>query len=270
MKLRYVIEGQIVFEPLEYRLWPVGKPDAAISLYVPVSQCFLLLLQHPDQVLSKESFFEEVWVKNGLFVNSNTFYQNMALLRKALFSLGVSKNIILTVPRQGVKFVGHVEYLTEEETTNFPSLEVQTEEAFLLNTDNAQEISPQKISFWASFSPKRSICYISAFVIILSLGWIIDSVYSLIDYESYFDESYHVVKTSSQCKIFSSSNDQNLNKNILTVYSALSELSCSAQDEAWITYNHKNSKVSVVKCNNSVSLPHTDCSVWLLPEINNE
>ncbi|MCP6242638.1 CadC family transcriptional regulator, partial [Klebsiella pneumoniae] len=51
----------------------------------------------------RETFFQEVWIKHGSQVTSNGFYQNISLLRRAFKELGAEEDIIITVPRVGVR-----------------------------------------------------------------------------------------------------------------------------------------------------------------------
>jgi DNA-binding winged helix-turn-helix (wHTH) protein len=70
---------------------------------MPASRCLLLLIQQDGKTVARETFFEEVWIKHGSQVTSNGFYQNISLLRRAFKELGMEGDIIITLPRVGVR-----------------------------------------------------------------------------------------------------------------------------------------------------------------------
>ncbi|WPM85044.1 hypothetical protein QNH14_00545 [Apirhabdus apintestini] len=45
---------------------------------------------------------DEVWKKSKVLVSSNTFYQNISILRKGLKRIGIEEDIIVTIPRVGL------------------------------------------------------------------------------------------------------------------------------------------------------------------------
>lgn len=74
-----------------------------VALSNTASQCLLLLLQHHGQVVEREYFFQQVWLNNGSQVTNNNFYQNISLLRRAFKELGLNDDLIITVPKVGIR-----------------------------------------------------------------------------------------------------------------------------------------------------------------------
>ena len=114
MCTKFIINGKVCFFSGEHRLEPLGDQGSAVSLNVPVSRCLLLLLQRKGCIISQSDFVYEVWESKGQFANANTYFQNIHLLRKALTTSGIEENIIKTIPKEGVRFVGTVTCLSEE------------------------------------------------------------------------------------------------------------------------------------------------------------
>lgn len=103
MEKIYTINGRIAFFPQRSALILIADETKTVSLNMPASRCLLLLIQHDGNTVARETFFEEVWIKHGAQVTSNGFYQNISLLRRAFKELGVDEDIIITVPRVGVR-----------------------------------------------------------------------------------------------------------------------------------------------------------------------
>lgn len=103
MEKIYTINGRIDFFPQRGVLICIADETKTVSLNMPASRCLSLLIQHDSKIVARETFFEEVWIKHGAQVTSNGFYQNISLLRRAFKELGVEEDIIITLPRVGVR-----------------------------------------------------------------------------------------------------------------------------------------------------------------------
>lgn len=103
MEKTYTINGIITFIPQRGALILIADETKTVSLNMPASRCLLLLIQQDGKTVARETFFEEVWIKHGSQVTSNGFYQNISLLRRAFKELGMEGDIIITLPRVGVR-----------------------------------------------------------------------------------------------------------------------------------------------------------------------
>lgn len=99
----YILNGSVWFYPESHALiYNSNGKKNFLSLNTPASRCFMLLISNRYNVVSREEFIENVWKSFGRVVASNTYYQNISILRKSLFSAGLDKDIILTMPRRGL------------------------------------------------------------------------------------------------------------------------------------------------------------------------
>ena len=73
-------------------------------------QVLLLLIEHRDEIVSKQEFFDQVW--DGSFVEDNNLTVTMTALRKLLGDNAKNALFIETIPRKGYRFIGDVEYET--------------------------------------------------------------------------------------------------------------------------------------------------------------
>lgn len=103
MEKIFTINGRISFVPQSGSLILIDDDTKNVSLNIPASRCLYLLIQQYGKTVARETFFQEVWIKHGSQVTSNGFYQNISLLRRAFKGLGAEDDIIITVPRVGVR-----------------------------------------------------------------------------------------------------------------------------------------------------------------------
>ncbi|WP_428944998.1 winged helix-turn-helix domain-containing protein [Pantoea sp. FN060301] len=101
MKRKYIINKNICFDPLLKKLTRMDT-NASVIINYPAALCFLKLIKNPGEIIRQEEFMDEVWHKNGRYVSSNTFYQNISILRKALKKIGLGENMLITIPRKGL------------------------------------------------------------------------------------------------------------------------------------------------------------------------
>ncbi|MGB0505230.1 MAG: winged helix-turn-helix domain-containing tetratricopeptide repeat protein [Pikeienuella sp.] len=76
---------------------------AAVAIEPQVFSLLLYLIQHADQVVSKEELINEIW--NGRAISDTTLSSRIFALRKAVGDTGEEQAIIRTVPRRGFRFV---------------------------------------------------------------------------------------------------------------------------------------------------------------------
>jgi DNA-binding winged helix-turn-helix (wHTH) protein/Tfp pilus assembly protein PilF len=90
------------FEPSDLRL---VYQTRVIPLTARAADTLLVLVQHPDSVVTKEALMAAVWP--GIVVEENNLNQQISTLRKALCQNG-GPELIETVPRRGYRFLGPV------------------------------------------------------------------------------------------------------------------------------------------------------------------
>src|SRR5262245_19568172 len=94
--------GDFRFEPANLRLY---YQTHVIALTTKTSDTLLVLVQHPDSLVTKETLMAAVWP--GVAVEENNLNQQISTLRKALAQNG-GPELIETVPRRGYRFLGPV------------------------------------------------------------------------------------------------------------------------------------------------------------------
>lgn len=100
--MRYLIENDILYNPLDGSLADVTLPEQPHTVLTPMSNNVLqLLIEKRGSVVSRDDFINKIWVENGLVGSVHTLNQYLSNLRKLfLLHLG-ERDVIVTVPKQG-------------------------------------------------------------------------------------------------------------------------------------------------------------------------
>src|SRR4051812_42969209 len=81
--------------------------DERVAITPKALQILVVLLRKHGEVVDKEVFLREVWP--ATYVEESTLAQNILTLRKTLRRFDADRDFIITVPRQGYKFVEEVQ-----------------------------------------------------------------------------------------------------------------------------------------------------------------
>lgn len=96
-----------------YTLDPVGRRlrrgDATVPLTAKAFDTLELLVRSAGRTVSKEELLKQVWP--GTYVQEETLAQNISTVRRALGDSADSPKFVLTVPREGYRFVATVKTL---------------------------------------------------------------------------------------------------------------------------------------------------------------
>jgi DNA-binding winged helix-turn-helix (wHTH) protein len=119
---KFILEDKVVYDSDTHSLFHIGKRDTQITLAIPASLCLLALLQNKDEPVSHAELLSFAWTSRGMNVSTNTVYQNVSILRKALVNYGLPGDMIKTVPKRG--FVVLAESFSEFENNQEPVIDV--------------------------------------------------------------------------------------------------------------------------------------------------
>ena len=100
MKL-YLINGTVEFNPQTRSLKNQLTGDV-VYLQQPAAICFLYLILNQGVVIKQKELVTEGWKERDVVAMPNTFYQTILTLRKALEEIGLPRNMVKTISRQGL------------------------------------------------------------------------------------------------------------------------------------------------------------------------
>lgn len=233
---RFLINDLVMFSTERKALISLDDTGNTVSLNGPASECLTLLLNKNGKVIDQKEFFYEVWESKGQYVTTNTFYQNISVLRKAMKAVGINDDIIKTLPKLGIKFTGKVEMISAEHKLYNLSENSQG------NIENSK-----KIEMTVSHNNKINTIGLIAlpFISILILALtIIDNIKHQENYLSLYGSIGEV----NQCLVKAKGPDTTSYKSELISLFNHSGLICNKGQTAYITPNSLKNKGSVILC----------------------
>lgn len=212
-KNHYIINDIVEFHPSNRTLID-KKTGSIVVLQTPASLVFHYLIDHKGDITSQKQLIKEGWSAKKDITSVNTLYQTILFIRNTLENIGLSREIIKTIPRKGIFISDEVDIIKISLLT--PLLEEQ----------HAIDESSVKKSSGNLFGEENLVKFF--FVSLFFVGVILFCVIYFSPSESFFS-SYRALEKSNvaSCSLF-------YNSDIL-----------SQQD--YINFIHKNS----VLCNNN-------------------
>ncbi|AWH89007.1 winged helix-turn-helix domain-containing protein [Limnobaculum parvum] len=264
----YIINETVCFDPEKHTLSVYGQSGLEVNLHIPASQCLHQLLLHNGQTLSQQFLFEQVWEKNGVYVSSNTLYQNIALIRKAIKSVGLAEDVIKTLPKAGVKCIADVREI--QNASIFPSPSVIPVDSKTQNTTSDNLIEKETTIAAGNLSgkpnPFRWIYLLAAIIFICSSGWVYLTQY----HSNNIFEAYHPAGEVNGCNLFSSYNDAQKSALIFADLMKRKPFSCTPGSAVYMNVNRVYEKSSLVVCDKLIDSSNVRCESYVYIEANNE
>ncbi|WP_447881983.1 winged helix-turn-helix domain-containing protein [Serratia fonticola] len=115
MSGKIILNHHVIYDKSSGSLTDIGNKHDEIVLTTPANNCLQILLKNKPEITTQKELFEEVWEKYGIPINTNTLYQNIAMIRKAFRQLGLEEDIIITIPRRGMLVADTVEIAEYEQ-----------------------------------------------------------------------------------------------------------------------------------------------------------
>ncbi|WP_167796614.1 winged helix-turn-helix domain-containing protein [Serratia proteamaculans] len=286
----FIINSRVFYDSEQRQLKPINVSGSATTLTVPASRCLILLLMKPREVVSQGEFFKHVWEQNGQYVTNNTLYQNISIIRKSLKIAGITEDIIVTVPKEGIKLMADVvasspelnaEIDTPDENVvissepwlygNLPGNEHhdkppqetikhddaphEGKQGPTNKNDNAAEVEFIPNTYVES-PPKRSnrityMLWITFFMALTTLTWgVLDRAHNR---NHMLLKNYKQIGKVNHCQIFSQKNDiYRKNEGYLSFFSEMN-INCNPNQSAYVTANATNTKLTIIICDSNPS-----------------
>lgn len=128
--------GDCALDPTRRELWRCGE---AVHVEPQVFDLLLHLIRNREQVISKDDMLAAVW--GGRIVSESTLSNRINAARRAIGDSGEQQDLIRTVPRRGLRFVGDVREesnrsLPEDSASALPASSAQAEPLITLEGVN--------------------------------------------------------------------------------------------------------------------------------------
>ncbi|WP_148874569.1 winged helix-turn-helix domain-containing protein [Serratia marcescens] len=99
--MEYVINQMIIFSPAERALFIVNERESFMPLSNPATRLLLELVTNNKEMLTRRHLMQRVWEDNGFVGSNNNLNGCISEIRKALESLALDPQVIITIPKLG-------------------------------------------------------------------------------------------------------------------------------------------------------------------------
>ncbi|MGK4353188.1 winged helix-turn-helix domain-containing protein [Enterobacter sichuanensis] len=106
--MKYIIELDVLFSPEDKTLSLNNNPDIAVQISNQANRLLLEMVKSKNELLTRNELIQRVWEDYGFTSSNNSLNVAVSEIRKAFSSLGKTTQIISTIPKVGLQFVGEV------------------------------------------------------------------------------------------------------------------------------------------------------------------
>lgn len=125
--MKYIISLTLIFDPESRLLMLRNNTQLVVGLSNPATRLLSELIKNNKTELTRETLLKHVWEDFGFSPSGATLSNHISELRKAFEALGMSKDILITVPRRGFKLDAeiHPETKPPKESASVEHIELQ-------------------------------------------------------------------------------------------------------------------------------------------------
>jgi DNA-binding winged helix-turn-helix (wHTH) protein len=145
----FILNKSIKFIPATNELCLVLHDGNSILISNAASRLLDELIRNVNEISTRDELLQKVWEDYGYTSSYNNVYMAVSELRKAITTLGHSKNIIITVPKIGIKLVADVDIfeLNRGQNNRSPGPTLSGSESTLNSSeDTMSDLQSEKIS----------------------------------------------------------------------------------------------------------------------------
>lgn len=210
MKKGYLINNTIEFWPQDNKIISHEDVRNNFILTGPAARCFLLLIENAPDIVSQNLLFQRVWGDDGMYVQTNTLYQSISLIRRGIKSITADDAIISTIPKKGFQIKSDI--LISE--ISLPTVDVNA--PLSLNSSDTTEpslILGEEFTFGVNNKSKRNnvftqrykIFYLIILAVFVIVGFIWYKTSNQNDNFLTFFASYKLVGEFNGCHVMANS-----------------------------------------------------------------
>ncbi|NTX77448.1 hypothetical protein FCL49_09390 [Serratia proteamaculans] len=283
-KEKFIINDVVIFDFQEKTLESVVHAGQTATISLPASRCLHMLLLNPGEVIKQKEFFTQVWGENGQYVTNNTLYQNISIIRRAMKSVGLTDEIVITVPKEGIKLVAEVQRIHSNENvltnvTEDSQVAGNESDSFIVEppadmtdsqelpatplgqAENAEKeaLEPDAILYESVevshpsgkegdlFSTNWKIIYIA----LITCSILVTSGLYLFENPKNKDffSAYMKIGEVNNCSVYAEKNNIYRRQDGYLSFFREMKISCQLKQAAYVTANPSNTKLTVIICN---------------------
>jgi DNA-binding winged helix-turn-helix (wHTH) protein len=170
--MKYIINLNVIFDPDNRVLTLKNDIQQSIELSKPATRLLSELLSNNKVNLERDDILKNVWEDYGFSPSNASLNNHISELRKAFTNLGISKDIIFTVPRVGFRMDAEIHPIQKAIAEPAPSHEIPTiNQGLKVSTNDAPaEINEPKDrgSLYLSLKKHRMLSFVLALLLLLT------------------------------------------------------------------------------------------------------
>lgn len=269
MHKHYIINNIIEFHPAASTLRDLRNPDRVVVLNSPAGRCLLLLIERAGSIVTQQEFLDIVWKSRGMLVSSNTYYQNISILRKGLKKIGFDDDPIVTIPRIGLTLASDTQITIKETYPPPPPPEVaemRADEAQAMNssfpvTERIAEPAPETRAFLPHLR-----WLVGAVLILLILVAVGIAAYGNLRENRFVDDYRFNVKVGA-CHVYLAKNIQKQDERMKALdYMEGFKEECIHYPWVYISWYASLPRASVIRCDRPMNEPNRCISDYFIEE----
>lgn len=205
--MKYIINLTIVFEPESRLLLLRNDNQLTVGLSNPATRLLNEFIKNNKLELTREDLIKRVWEDYGFSPSNATLSNHISELRKAFEILGVSKNILITVPRIGFKMEAEIYPETREpdepgepDEPDEPDATKKIENTFSSHKITSEHLNHTTSLLMESNSGKHSV---KKKILLIFITFFLIAVVIAIEFITQpQDDSPMLIGVHDQCKIY--------------------------------------------------------------------
>ena len=234
----YLINQLVEFNP-DSKSLANRQTGRTIQLQLPAALCFLYLITHPNDTVSQNTLLKVGWGERNNVTTTNTFYQAILTLRKALVEVGLSRDTVKTISRRGLRLAENTQVdaiaFSPDDVSLPPAIEENNAPAIIAPL---QEQVPRV--------PRRGLLFTIVVVISTLIIWLVwYQKRPSMPFKTFVSISMQI-PSNQNCKIYYSPNEHTLDSyfNLMQLHPSL----CEKNHHVFLTGYRKAERVVAFIC----------------------
>ena len=181
----YTINSIITFRPDDGAIWINDHEESMQILTVTCSRLLKLLLENHGNVVTRDEILEKVWDAYGLRASNNSLNQYISIVRRHFQMLGITEEVITTIPKVGFVFNRIIEVkMNATESNPIPSHNILDNTAI---DNDSVATQPEVIQLHKKHSQAGTALLLTCVLFSLLIGIVI--FISTIEFKNHIPES---------------------------------------------------------------------------------
>ncbi|MCJ2229780.1 winged helix-turn-helix domain-containing protein, partial [Providencia rettgeri] len=253
-KIQQVIfDDTILYDKESAKIINLLNTNEVATLTVPANECLSIVLKNSPEVTTQKQLFHEVWEAHGIPINSNTFYQNISIIRKAFKQLGYTPDVLITIPRRGIVISKNIDIkkVKNHHLSEKKPLAVIEKPLTVIEQPLVKKNTTKKNKYHVNLSV--------VFLILLCLVMVFLYYNNMSKIVSPFS-SYKYMGNYNDCSIYAS---ESYSKNFLdNILKTIGGVACYNNEKLYVSVYSNLPRISVIKCNEYIYLSESICSSY--------